>query len=57
MTHYIQGNNVSVYSGYTEQKTVMMVINNSTAVETLKTNRFQENIKDSIMGKDLLTGK
>jgi hypothetical protein len=57
MPHYIQGNNVSVYSGHTDHKTVMIVINNRTAVETLETNRFRENIKDSIVGKDLITGK
>lgn len=56
MTHYIPENNVYVYFRYTEKKTVMVVINNSKEDHTIKTNRFQENIKTSKMGKDVLTG-
>jgi len=56
MTHYIPENNVYVYFRYTDKKTVMVVINNSTTSQTFKTARFQENIKASKMGKDVLAG-
>jgi len=57
MTQYIPENNVYVYFRYTDKKTVMVVMNNRTAVQTLKTNRFQENIKDLKIGKEILSGK
>jgi glycosidase len=57
MTHYIPENNVYVYFRYTHNKTVMVVMNNGTTGQTIKTNRFQENIKNSKTGKDVLTGK
>jgi glycosidase len=56
MTHYIPENNVYVYFRYTAEKTVMVVINNSKTTQTFKTARFQENIKTSKVGKDILTG-
>jgi glycosidase len=56
MTHYIPENNVYVYFRYTDKKTVMVVINNSNDSNTIKTVRFQENIKASKMGTDVLTG-
>jgi glycosidase len=55
MTHYIPENNVYVYFRYTDQKTVMVVINNSKTKQTFKTARFQENIKAYKAGKDILT--
>jgi glycosidase len=57
MTHYIPENNVYVYFRYTDNKTVLVVINNGTTNQIIKTNRFQENIKNSKTGKDILTGK
>jgi glycosidase len=56
MTHYIPENNVYVYFRYTDKKTVMVVINNNPTQQTFKTARFQENIKTSKTGKDVLTG-
>jgi glycosidase len=56
MTHYIPENNVYVYFRYTDKKTVMVVMNNNTSEQTFKTARFQENIKASKIGKDVLTG-
>lgn len=56
MTHYIPENNVYVYFRYTDNKTVMVIINNSKEKQTFKTVRFQENIKSSKIGKDVLTG-
>jgi predicted GTPase len=35
----------------------MVVINNSAEAKTIKTTRFQENIKSFSAGKDVLSGK
>ncbi|WP_348812966.1 glycoside hydrolase family 13 protein [Flavobacterium maritimum] len=56
-THYIPEDNVYVYFRYTDTKTVMVVINNSEKNQTIKTNRFQENIQNFTAGKDVLSGK
>ncbi len=55
MTHYIPENNVYVYFRYTENKTVMVVINNNTKTQTFKTKRFQERIQNFKVGKDVFT--
>lgn len=55
MTHYIPENNVYVYFRYTAAKTVMVLINNSHDRQAIKTNRFQENIKNYQNGKNILT--
>ncbi len=55
MTHYIPENNVYVYFRYTQNKTVMVLINNNKEAQNIKTNRFQENIKNYKSGKDILT--
>lgn len=57
MTHYIPENNVYVYFRHNDTETVMVVINNSAEVKSIKTSRFQENIKTFISGKDVLSGK
>lgn len=57
MTHYIPQENVYVYFRYDDKETVMVVINNSAETKTIKTNRFQENIKNFKSGKDVLSGK
>ncbi|MEA9413389.1 glycoside hydrolase family 13 protein [Flavobacterium sp. PL02] len=57
MTHYIPENNTYVYFRYTDAKTVMVVFNNNATAQSLKTNRFKENIKNFKSGKDILTGK
>ena len=57
MTHYIPENNVYVYFRYTDNKSVMIVMNNSGTNQTIKTNRFQENIGNYKTGKDVLSGK
>lgn len=65
-THYIPENNVYVYFRYnninpndnkTQNQTVMVVINNSTEKQTIKTSRFQENTKNYTSGKDVVTEK
>lgn len=57
MTHYIPENNVYVYFRYTDNKSVMVIMNNSETDQTLKTNRFQENIGNYKTAKDVLTEK
>ncbi|QGK75883.1 glycoside hydrolase family 13 protein [Flavobacterium sp. SLB02] len=57
MTHYIPENNTYVYFRYTDAKTVMVVFNNNATVQTIKTNRFKENIKNFKSGKDVISGK
>lgn len=56
-THYIPENNVYVYFRFTDTKTVMVVVNNSDNNQTIKTNRFQENIEKFSIGKDILSSK
>lgn len=53
-THYIPENNVYVYFRYDEKETVMVIINNNPEKQTIKTNRFLENIKNYKSGKDAL---
>jgi glycosidase len=57
MTHYIPENNVYVYFRYNDSESVMVVINNNTEKQILKTNRFQENIQNYTSGKDIITEK
>ncbi|MDR6966509.1 glycosidase [Flavobacterium arsenatis] len=57
MMHYIPQENVYVYFRYDEKETVMVVMNNSAEAKTIKTNRFQESIKNFKLGKDVLSGK
>lgn len=53
-THYIPENNVYVYFRYDEKESVMVIINNNPDKQTIKTNRFLENIKNYKSGKDAL---
>ena len=57
MKHYVPENNVYVYFRYTDAKSVMVVLNNSSKTQTIKTNRFQESIQNYTAGKEVLTGK
>lgn len=56
-THYVPENNVYVYFRYDEKETVMVVMNNSTEKQTIKTSRFLENIKNYKSGKDVISEK
>jgi glycosidase len=56
-THYVPENNVYVYFRYDEKETVMVVMNNNNEKQTIKTSRFQENIKNYKFGKDVLSEK
>ena len=54
-THYVPENNVYVYFRYNENESVMVVVNNNAEKQTFKTNRFAENIKNYLSGKDIFT--
>ncbi len=56
-THYVPENNVYVFFRYDNSETVMIVINNNLEKQTIKTSRFQENIKNFKSGKDVLSEK
>lgn len=56
-TQYLPENNVYVYFRYNEKESVMVIINNSNESQTLKTNRFAENIQSRKSGSDVLSGK
>jgi len=55
MTHYIPENNTYVYFRYNATDSVMVLLNNSTEIKTLKTDRFAENIGNYKTGKDIMT--
>jgi len=55
-THYVPDNNVYVYFRYNEKETVMVIINNNSDKQTLKTNRFKESIQNLKSGKEVLSG-
>ena len=57
MTHYVPDNNVYVYFRYNEKETVMVIINNNSDKQTLKTNRFKESIQNLNSGKEVISGK
>jgi glycosidase len=57
MKHYVPENNVYVYFRYTDNKSVMVILNNSSKTQTIKTSRFQESIQNYTAGKEVLTGK
>ena len=57
MTHYVPDNNVYVYFRFNEKETVMVIINNNSDKQTLKTNRFKESIQNLKSGKEVLSGK
>ncbi len=57
MTHYVPENNVYVYFRFTDTKTVMVVVNNGLTSGKINPKRFQENIKNFKIGKDVLTRK
>lgn len=57
MTHYLPQDNIYVYFRHTNKKTVMIILNNSDKDQTIKTARFQENIKNFSVGKDVITNQ
>ena len=55
-THYVPDNNVYVYFRYNEKETVMVIINNNSEKQTLKTSRFKETLQNLKSGKEVLSG-
>lgn len=57
LTHYVPENDVYVYFRYNDTAKIMVILNNNETEQTLKTERFAENIGDSTTGTDVMTGK
>ena len=55
-TQYVPHDNVYVYFRHNDEKTVMVVLNNSTKEQSLKTDRFKESIWPWQFGQDVLSG-
>ena len=55
LTQYIPENNVYVYFRHNEKESVMVLINNSAEKQTVKTERFEENIINYNSGYDIFT--
>ena len=55
--HYIPNNNVYVYFRYTDNKRVMVVINNNKETQNLDLKRFSEGLKNFTKGKDIISDK
>ena len=56
-THYLPWSNVYVYFRHNDKESVMVLINNSDEVQTVKTDRFAESLTTHKKGKDVLEGK
>lgn len=56
-THYIPENNVYVYFRHTDQKKVMVVLNNNSKSQTINLARFKENLQNTTSGKSVLDNK
>ena len=54
-THYIPEDNTYIYFRYTDNESVMILINNNEETKIINTARFQENIKQYRLGKDVIT--
>ncbi|MBF02375.1 MAG: alpha-amlyase [Flavobacterium sp.] len=55
LTHYIPENNVYVYFRHNDTESVMVILNNSLNTQVINLNRFEENIKGFISGKDIIS--
>ena len=55
--HYIPNDNVYVYFRYTDNKRVMVVINNNKKDQNLDLKRFSEGLKNFTKGKDIISDK
>jgi glycosidase len=54
---FIPQNNVYVFFRYNDNERVMVVINNNPETQEFDLNRFEEMIKDSKIGNDIISGK
>jgi glycosidase len=57
MLHFVPGDNVYVYFRYTDDKSVMVVINNSDKSQKLKWELYAEGLKNYNSGKDIFSDK
>lgn len=57
LMHYIPENNVYVYFRYNDNEAVMVIINNNKDKQTLKLDRFKENIQNYTSGRDIFSGE
>ncbi len=58
LLHFLPQDNVYVYFRYTEKERIMVLLNNNPSeARTVKTNRFNEILKESKSGTDLFTSK
>lgn len=55
-TQYLPQNNVYVYFRYTDNETVMVVLNNSTEDQELDWSRFEESVGDYNVGMEVIEG-
>ncbi len=54
---YLPDNNVYVYFRYTQNESVMVIVNNSDKNQSLNLSRFEESTKNYTSGKDVLSDK
>ena len=55
LMHYIPERNVYVYFRYTEDESVMVILNNSTESREIELNRFNERLASFSTGEDVLS--
>ncbi len=55
LMQFIPFNNVYVYFRYTNEKIIMVIINNNTENQKIDVARFKEGIKDFKVGTDIIT--
>ncbi|MFT3753039.1 MAG: glycoside hydrolase family 13 protein [Paludibacter sp.] len=55
LTHYVPENDIYVYFRYNATENIMVIINNNESDQTLKLNRYAENLKGKTSGKDVMT--
>ncbi|MCO6174272.1 glycoside hydrolase family 13 protein [Flavobacterium sp. NRK F10] len=56
LMHYIPENNVYVYFRYTDDETVMVILNNNLENQTLSLSRFEERLKDFTSADEVISG-
>ncbi|MFA6581852.1 MAG: cyclomaltodextrinase C-terminal domain-containing protein, partial [Paludibacter sp.] len=57
LTQYVPENDVYVYFRYNETEKIMVILNNNETDQTIKTDRYTENLENITNGTDVMTGK
>lgn len=57
LTQYVPQDGVYVYFRESENSRIMVILNNSKESRSIETARFQENLKGTIKGKNIINGK